>query len=160
MFKKKSFFDKLTGSVRLSRDEYVDDVFEDDDTEEQEYPEVVEEDYSLMEESVGELPVDVYQTSNDVIVQTLVAGVKPDDIMIDISREMLTVEGHRKESRSVQEDNYYARELYWGAFSRTIMLPAEVNPDKAEATEKHGLLTIKIPKVDKGRQSKVKIKSI
>lgn len=158
MFKKKSFFDKLTGGVRLSEDEFIDDSFEDENEEETQ--ETIQEDYSLMEETVGELPIDVYQTNNEVVVQTLTAGVKPDDIAIDITRETLTIEGRRKESRTVSDENYYSRELYWGSFARTVMLPAEVNPDKAEATEKHGLLTIRIPKIDKGKQSKIKIKSI
>ena len=61
---------------------------------------------------------------------------------------------------AIEEDNYFVKELYWGKFSRTLSLPAEVEPEEVEATERHGLLTIKIKKVDKEKKNTVKIKSI
>lgn len=108
----------------------------------------------------AELTVDVYQTPTDMVVQTMVAGVRPDDLEISISRDIVTIRGKREENRNIDEDNYFVKELYWGKFSRTISLPAEVEPEEVEATEKHGLLTIKIKKVDKGKKNNVRVKSI
>jgi HSP20 family protein len=88
--------------------------------------------------------VDVYQTPTDIVVQTMVAGVKPDDLELSIARDIITIRGSRDENRNIDEDNYFTKELYWGKFSRTISLPAEVEPEEVEATEKHGLVTIKI----------------
>ena len=149
MIKKKSFFERLTGS--FSEDEDV----------------VVEEAITIQknngwteDEEEGQLTVDVYQTPSHIIVETMVAGVKPDDITIDIARDMITIKGKRSESKTIQDENYFTRELYWGSFSRTILLPQEVEPEDSEAVEKHGLLTIKIPKVDKSKRSSVKVKSM
>ncbi|TSC68130.1 MAG: HSP20 family protein [Parcubacteria group bacterium Gr01-1014_72] len=107
----------------------------------------------------GELPVDVYQSSDAIILKTLVAGVRPEDLDISITRDMVTVRGSREETRDVNGDDYFHHELYWGSFSRTIMLPQEVDVDAAEASERHGLLVIKLPKLDKSRQTKLKVRS-
>ena len=112
------------------------------------------------ENDEAELTVDVYQTPSDIIVQTMVAGVRPEDLELSISRDMITIRGKREESRTIDEDNYFTKELYWGKFSRTLSLPAEVEPEEVEAVEKHGLLTVKIKKVDKDKTNNVKIKSI
>lgn len=118
------------------------------------------EEDNWMEEEEGQLTVDVYQTPGDIIVQTMVAGVRPEDLQINIARDMITIKGKREENRTINEDNYFTKELYWGAFSRTILLPQEIETEEAEATERHGLLTIKLPKIDKDRKMNLKVKSI
>jgi HSP20 family protein len=90
----------------------------------------------------------------------MVAGVRPEDLQINIARDMITIKGKREENRTINEDNYFTKELYWGAFSRTILLPQEIETEEAEATERHGLLTIKLPKIDKDRKMNLKVKSI
>lgn len=112
------------------------------------------------DETEGQLTVDVYQTPTDIVIQTMVAGVRPEDLSIAITRDMITVRGKREETKSINDDNYFIRELYWGSFSRTILLPEEVDIDGAEAMEKHGLLIIKLPKIDKQKQANLKIKSL
>ena len=107
-----------------------------------------------------ELTVDVYQTPTDIILQTMVAGVKPEDLELTITRDMITIKGQREENRNVDEENYFLKELYWGKFSRTVLLPQEVEPEEVEATERHGLLTIRIQKVDKEKRNSIKVKSI
>ena len=107
----------------------------------------------------GQLTVDVYQTANDIVIKTMIAGVKPEDLDISITRDMVTIKGSREETREVDEGDYFTKELYWGTFSRTILLPQEIEVETAEALEKHGLLIIKLPKVDKGKQTKLKVKS-
>jgi HSP20 family protein len=108
----------------------------------------------------GELSVDVYETSTNIIVKAIIAGVKKEDLDISLSRDMISIKGSRVSENTIDESDYFHKELYWGAFSRTILLPQEVDVDKAEAFEDKGLLTLKLPKVDKGRQAKIKVKSI
>jgi HSP20 family protein len=90
----------------------------------------------------------------------MVAGVKPEDLDVSISRDMVTVKGRRENEKVISDDDYFHRELYWGTFSRSIVLPQEIDVDAAEAVEKHGLLIIRLPKIDKARQTKLKVKSI
>ncbi|MDE2021863.1 MAG: Hsp20/alpha crystallin family protein [Patescibacteria group bacterium] len=111
------------------------------------------------EEPQGELAVDVYQTSDAIVVKALVAGVQPQSIDIALTREMLTITGTREDEREVDEENYFQRELYWGSFSRSIILPEEVDVDMAEASEKHGILMIRLPKINKKKQAKLKVRS-
>lgn len=150
--KKRSFFDRLTGGVKL--EDEMDDNFEMGSKL------APKENWMEEEAEEAQLTVDVYQTPTDIIVQTMAAGVKPEDLSIEIGRDMITIKGKREESKSVSEENYFIQELYWGAFSRTILLPQEVEPEEAEAIEKHGLLIIKLPKIDKSKKANLKVKSI
>jgi len=108
----------------------------------------------------AELAIDMYQTPTDIIIRTMVAGVKPEDLQVSIGRDMITLKGSRSMQHEISEKDFFARELYWGSFTRTMMLPAEVDADNAEAIEKHGLLTIKLPKIAKDKTKSLKIKSI
>lgn len=151
MKNKRSFFERLTGAVRLEDDE---DVLEPvaltrDGKKESLFEEVEEE---------AQLTVDVFQTSSEIVIKTMVAGVKPDDLDVSITRDMVTIHGERGEDRTVAGDDYLHRELYWGSFSRTINLPEEIDVDGAEAVEKHGMLILRLPKLDKNRQTKLRVK--
>ena len=95
-----------------------------------------------------------------IVVKSMIAGVRPEDLDISITRDMIVINGKREEERSVKEEDYFARELYWGSFTRTIQLPEEIDVDEAEAVEKHGLLILKLPKLDKKKQSKLKVKTV
>lgn len=163
---KKSFFQKLTGIVQM--DDEPD--FEYDGQAEPLFPEQenitaeTEADQPLHIEAEPEpeeaqLTVDVFQTPTEIIVKTIVAGVRPEDVDISITRETVTIRGSRHGDMTVQDHDYFHQELFWGQFSRTIMLPQEVEPDKASATEKNGLLTIKIPKIDKHKEKRLRVKS-
>ncbi len=163
--KKKSFFERLTGGVDLD-DEYEIEEEEVEHTKRMQptsHLKVKEAsssnmtDWSIDEAHEGQLTVDVYQTPSHIIIKTLVAGVKRDDLDISISRDMVTIKGKREEERGVQDEDYFHKELYWGAFSRTIMLPSEIDIDGAEATENLGMLIIKLPKIDKGKQTKLRV---
>jgi len=150
--KKRSFFEKLTGSIRAEENE---ETIKKIAVKEDKGNDWMEE-----ENQEAELTVDVYQTPTEIIIQTMIAGVRPEDIELTIARDMITIRGKREESRKIEEENYFSKELYWGAFSRTILLPQEIEPEESEATEKHGLLTIKLQKIDKEKKTSVKIKSI
>lgn len=164
--KKLSFLERLTGSVGTDNyDEVLDDDHEfgeDDGMEVKHYDEESEfhgqsDDEPEMQE--GELPVDMYHTGDAVVIRALVAGVSPDDLDIAITRDMVTIKGVREEYQEAADDDYYHRELFWGSFSRTLLLPEEVLIDEADAQEKHGLLEIRLPKVDKDRSTRLKVKT-
>ena len=110
-------------------------------------------------EPAGELAVDVYQTPEAIVVKALIAGVHPHSVDIALTRETLTISGMRSDEKEVEEDNYFQRELYWGSFSRTILLPEEVDVDAAEASEKHGVLVIRLPKINKKKETKLKVRA-
>lgn len=166
MLKHKTFLERLTGSIRMKdEEEFVDDAteakkftFSDKGITEQKNNQRKESTWE--EETDAELTCDVYQTASDIVIQTMVAGVQPDNLSITITRDMVIIRGKREENRSINSDNYFVQELYWGGFSRTISLPEEIDPEEAEAIEKHGLLIIKLPKVDKNKETKLKVKSI
>ncbi|MBI4093726.1 Hsp20/alpha crystallin family protein [Candidatus Kaiserbacteria bacterium] len=158
----KGFFSKLTGGGD-EYDNFFDDpkatraVFEGQGGER--HAHVVPRDSSDDDEPAGELAVDVYQTPDAIVVKALIAGVHPNSIDIALTREMLTISGTREDEREVDEEHYFQRELYWGSFSRTILLPEEVDVDLAEASERHGVLMIRLPKVNKKRQAKLKVRT-
>jgi len=161
--KKPSFFARLTGSAEDFDDSFNDPkaehaIFEGRGAERHAHITTRDESMSAAEPE-GELAVDVYQTPDAIVVKALVAGVQPTSIDISLTREMLIISGSREDEREVEDDNYFQRELYWGSFSRTILLPEEVDVDLAEATEKHGILMIRLPKINKKRQTKLKVRS-
>ncbi len=162
--KKRSFFERLTGVVPA--DDFDDFDFEEKEivhsrklTPRYEDEEEVREEAEIQIPEDGQLAVDVLNTEDAIIVRAMLAGVKPHDIDIDIARDMVTIRGTREEEHEVSEDNYYHKELFWGSFSRNILLPEEIDVDQAEATEKNGLLTLKLPKLDKNRKAKIHVKS-
>lgn len=112
------------------------------------------------EDEVGELSVDMYETSKEIIIESMIAGVKPEDLQISTTHDTITVAGKREANTHIKEDQYLIQELFWGSFSRTVQLPADIAVDEAEAVEKHGLLIIRLPKIDKDRNIKVKVKSL
>lgn len=107
----------------------------------------------------GQLAVDVYQTANDIVVKAPVAGVNENEIEITVLPDQVTIRGERKEEREVAEENYHTRECYWGSFSRMMMLPVEGDPEKAKATFKNGILTIRIPKSKKNQAVRLQVTS-
>jgi HSP20 family molecular chaperone IbpA len=143
---KRSFFERITGSISVQ------------DEEDNELPITKEENWINNSPEEGELNVDVYQNQNELTIKTMVAGVKPEDLDVAISRDMVTIKGKRENERTIADDDYFHKELYWGSFSRTIVLPQEIDVDAAEAIEKHGLLIIKLPKLDKNRQTRLKVR--
>lgn len=145
---KRSFFEKLTGTYKNEEDD-----IQVPPPSSRSFLEEVEQ-----ENEEGQLTVDVYQGPDDIIIQAFVAGLGPGDLDISITREMVTIRGKREDSRRIERDNFFYRELYWGSFTRSVLLPQEVDPDEAEAVLKNGLLTIKLPRLDKEKMQKIKIK--
>ncbi|MEK7542049.1 MAG: Hsp20/alpha crystallin family protein [Patescibacteria group bacterium] len=111
-------------------------------------------------EEEGELTVDIYDKGDSIVIQSTVAGVKPEDLDVSITNDSVTIRGRRERHEEVREDSYYYKELFWGTFSRSVILPEEIEEDMAEAVLKHGLLSIKLPKKRRGVVQKLKVKVI
>ncbi len=181
----RSFFERLTGARLMGghQDEEEDDnqtVSYQDDYEEvpvsQEdeghINEMIEEDdpdaeevYSdedhgdSGEEQEGQLTVDVFQDDENIVIQSTIAGVSPEDLDVSITNDMVAIRGERRQQYDVDPEDYFYQECYWGTFSRSIILPVEIDADRADAKIKNGILTIRIPKANAAVTRKLKVKS-
>jgi HSP20 family protein len=108
-------------------------------------------------EPEGQLTVDVYQTANDIVVESAIAGVDPHDIDVNVTTDSISIRGSRKREKAVRDEDYLYQECYWGKFGRSIILPQEVEPEEAEVKFKNGILTVILPKANKKRSRKLKI---
>lgn len=106
----------------------------------------------------GDVPVDVYQTVDDVVVEAALPGIKPEEVDITITGDTLTIKGEHKEEQAVKEEDYFYRERRYGAFSRSVAIPAKVKSDKAEAVFENGVLTLRLPKAEEIKPKQIKIK--
>ena len=106
----------------------------------------------------GQLSIDVYQTEKNIVVKSTIAGVEHEDIDISINNDMLTIRGKREEKEKINSDEYLYKECYWGSFSRSIILPVEVDANKIEAILENGVLTVILPKSKTSKQISVKVK--
>lgn len=169
-----SFFRNVSDSFEV--DEYEDEFVQTNNRQTHQYPEddvqmgqrislyddAPEQQHEIHHDALpteGELAIDIYQTPDEIVVRTMIPGIEPGNVDIALTREILTVSVSREEVKEVTEDNYFARELAWGTFSRTVSLPAEVEVDEAQAEEHHGVLTIRLPKINKERQTKLRVKT-
>src|SRR4030042_2152976 len=151
MKEKRSFFERLTGSRKLPSDEQnqpasygypgpaqsygghsiqpqvspQEDYSVEPTMQEQNAP-VEQQDENWAGDSEGQLTIDVYQTDNDIVIKSTIAGVKPEDLDVSINNDMVTIRGDRKSEEKVETENYYYQECYWGTFSRSVILPVEV----------------------------------
>jgi HSP20 family protein len=105
----------------------------------------------------GTLAIDLYQTDDAAVLKTAVPGVKPDDIEITISGNTLTISGETKLEEELKEENYIRRERRYGSFSRSVVLPEGLEPDKAEASFEDGVLTLTIPKAPESKPKVIKV---
>ena len=183
MKEKKSFFERLTGSRNIPESETYREQSQSSGYQHpqppigerpiqpQNYP---QDDYAVEPtaqpvpaeqpdenwagDSEGQLTIDVYQTDNEIVIKSTIAGVKPEDLDVSINNDMVTIRGDRKNEEVVEGENYYYQECYWGTFSRSVILPVEVIADKAEAQMKNGILTVRLPKADTTRSKKIQVR--
>ena len=101
--------------------------------------------------------MDVYEEHDNVVVEATLAGIRPEDVNINVHDDVLTLEGKRETSSEVDEKNYYRKEVRSGSFHRSVVLPASVQADKAEANFENGLLKILLPKQDESKSKNIKI---
>lgn len=109
-------------------------------------------------EPEGELAVDVYQTDQDFVIQTTIAGIKPEDLNVCVENDVITMRGNRKRPEEKEEKSYFYQECYWGFFSRQIISPVEIDASRAQASLKEGILTIRIPKIEREKKRKIEVK--
>ncbi|MEA3449602.1 MAG: Hsp20/alpha crystallin family protein [Patescibacteria group bacterium] len=129
-----------------------------DESETDQLQKELDEEWPADEFEEGQLSIDVYQTAKSIVVKSTIAGVKPGDIDISINNDMLTIRGKREYNEKVEDENYLFRECYWGAFSRSVILPVEVESEKIDATLENGVLTITLPKAKNAQQIQIKVK--
>lgn len=115
------------------------------------------DDAYLTDDYQGQLAVDVYQTDDEIVIVSTIAGVKVEDVEVHVNNDMVTIKGMRRYSSEVDEDQYYYQECYWGGFSRSIILPEDVDADGASAALEHGILTVRLPKTHKSRVKRLEI---
>lgn len=182
MAKKPSFFERLTGvtwseetakeenkksGVKIIKKEQVvqknypimkkNKIFKKEEVKTPKTQKTEREDWPV--ESEGQLTVDVYQTPNEIVIKSTIAGVKPENIDINMANDMITIKGRREKDQDIKTEDYYYQECYWGPFSRSIILPVDVETDRAQASMKNGILTIRLPKVEKVKTKKILVKS-
>lgn len=109
------------------------------------------------EEEEGQLTIDVYQTDTEIVIKSPVAGVSPQNLDVTITNDMVTIKGRRDSDEKIPKENYFFQELYWGPFSRSVILPTEIEMEQAKAILKDGILTIRLPKVEKETAKKLSI---
>lgn len=100
------------------------------------------------------IPVDIYETENEVVVKAEVPGIKKEDLEINLQDNILTIRGQTKEEEEVKEENFYRHEVRCGSFFRSIPLPSEVKQDEIKATCDNGVCTIRAPKATKEKVGK------
>ena len=159
MKRKKTLFERITGTVKMG--EFDDDVENHDESNDRNGGEINNSLEQPDEHSdMGQLSVDVINQPEEIIIRAIVAGVKPHELDVQISRDMVIITGTREENKEIEERDYFHRELYWGSFSRKIILPEEIDVELSTAEEKHGLLELHLTKIDKNKKTKLQVKSI
>jgi len=107
----------------------------------------------------GALAVDVYETSDDVVVKTAIPGADPDDVDISLTGDTLTIKAEIKADEEVDEEDYVYRERRLGTYSRSFGLPSLVEANGAEAEVENGVLTLRLPKVEEAKPKAIEIKA-
>lgn len=110
------------------------------------------------EDNEGQLTIDVYQTPSEIVIESTIAGVDPENLDITINNESVTVRGKRERTTKISDNDYFYQECYWGKFSRSIILPQEVDADNANASLKNGILSIRLPKLNRQKAKKLRVK--
>lgn len=121
---------------------------------------ISQKDEEWMNDYEGALNIDMYQTKDNVIIKSTIAGVRPDDIDITVANDMVTIKGSRSREEKITQDDYFYQECYWGSFSRSVIVPVDIDSEQIEADLKDGILTVVIPKAAKAKTKKVKVKGL
>lgn len=140
------FFEKLSGAEKIEP--------------ENESPEINTQTTEEVPQEEGQLAVDVFQTENEIVIQSTIAGVKSEDLDIVIQSDVISIKGERKREEEVDPSNYFYQECYWGPFSRSVVLPEEVKTEGTKAELKNGVLTLRLPKAQKVKATKIKVKEV
>ena len=107
----------------------------------------------------GELPLDMYQTANDLVIKAALPGVKPEEVDISITGDTLTIKGEHKVEQETKQENYFYKEHRYGTLSRSIIIPVQVKSEKAEAVFENSVLTLTLPKAEAVKPKQIKVKA-
>lgn len=154
---------KKNSSPEYYFDGHEEDAYENDHEEETQVPTLQEEKFEDKSEvELGHTPlmVDLFEVPHAFVIQAILSGAKPSQIDISITRNEVTITGHRHPPHRHNDTQYVITELQWGPFHRSIRLPDEIDVNAVEANEDLGILTINLPKFNKHQKAKVKIRSI
>lgn len=110
------------------------------------------------DDAEGHLLIDVYHNAEQIVIESAIAGVESDDLDISITPESVVIKGTRTRKEKVHKNDFLHQECFWGKFSRSVILPQEIDPDSAQASMKDGVLKIVLPKIHRGTGKKVKVK--
>jgi HSP20 family protein len=113
-------------------------------------------------ESLGEVArpaLDIYQKPDEVVMKAALPGVKPDDVNIDITGDILTIKGESKAEQEIKREDYLYQDRRYGTFCRGVVLPSGLKSDKTEATMEDGVLTLTIPKAEEIKPKAIKVKT-
>jgi HSP20 family protein len=154
----------LEGLLEAEEDKKDEDE-EEDDEETSSVPVQTEEgpakkDEEWMSDYEGQLNIDMYQTKDNVIIKSTIAGVRPEDIDITVANDMVSIKGARHKEENISQEDYFYQECYWGNFSRSVIVPVDIDSEHIEADLKDGILTVIIPKAAKAKTKKVKVKGL
>jgi len=116
------------------------------------------ESFDLSDDIEGELSLDVYEDGDSLVVEAPIAGVELKDIDINFNQGVLTITGLRHAEKKVAEEKYFTHECYWGKFSRSILLPLDVNTSSIKAFLKNGVLKIVLPKLELPANVDIKVR--
>ena len=103
--------------------------------------------------------IDLYQNNDEVVVKAVLPGLKADDVQISVTADVLTLRGEFKQENEHKDATYHLREQRYGSFERSVMLPSEVQSDKAKADFENGVLTITLPKAESVKPRTISIKA-
>ncbi|HEX5429989.1 MAG TPA: Hsp20/alpha crystallin family protein [Patescibacteria group bacterium] len=162
MAKDKNLINKLMGTQEISDEEGNSYPVSEDETEETESAAISAQQQpseDWLSEYEGQLTIDMYQTKDNVVIKSTIAGVKGDDIDVTIANDMVTIRGERKKDFEASSEDYFYQECYWGSFSRSVVLPVDVDIDNVSADLKDGILTVILPKAAKAKAKKIRVGS-
>lgn len=103
-------------------------------------------------------PMDLEETNDAYIVRFEIPGMKREDLKISITEHTLTLSAERKCESEEKDRTVHRREIVYGKFTRSISFPAEIDPQKAKATYKDGILTVELPKSERAKPREIEIK--
>lgn len=177
--KDKSFFGKIMGGSvtdeqndQAGQPQYeeaeleVEELVEEEPYEGEENTAVIaatgaeKKDEEWMNDYEGALNIDMYQTKDNIVIKSTIAGVRPEDLDITVANDMVSIKGARQKEETISADDYFYQECYWGNFSRSVIVPVDIDSEHIEADLKDGILTIIIPKAAKAKTKKVKVKGL
>ena len=149
---------KNANEESTNEDKFQDDIDENNFEKEKVDKKWITDEESSSDEE-GQLTVDVYKMKDFIVIKSIIGGVRPEDLDISVTSDMVTIKGKRNSSNNVASDDYYYQECFWGNFSRSIILPNDIKTEGVEATIKNGILTVKLPKIEKNSSMKIEVKS-